>query len=80
MRSSDASDDRLKTLPPAPTQLGAQAPGLKGLPSLLRQVLLPSTDRGGRWAGVVGWVGEGGVGDAVVVVMRILLDVVVYLP
>lgn len=34
---------------------------------------------GGRRAGVVGWVGEGGVGDAVVV-MRILLDVVVYLP
>lgn len=51
MRSSDASDDRLKTLPPAPTQLGAQAPGLKSLPSLLRQVLLPSTDRGAQGRG-----------------------------
>ena len=51
VRSSDASDDRLKTLPPATTQLGAQAPGLKGLPSLLRQVLLPSTDRGAQGRG-----------------------------
>ena len=51
VRSSDASDDRLKTLPPAPTQLGAQAPGLEGLPSLLRQVLLPSTDRGAQGRG-----------------------------